>query len=121
VTTREDEIRARRGAINDKQGWLWSDARTVYGKLDYVPQGSYLGGTLITMGDTYEGHEDDAEFIANAPADIDYLLKENQRLWEVLKDIHEEATNTTRLDQDIVIYVIKRIEEAIAEQETTTR
>lgn len=54
--------------------WGWSDAKVRDGKYVFVPQGSYLAGTLIMFGDTYENGEQDADFIAHAREDIPRLL-----------------------------------------------
>ena len=62
-----DEIKQLDANRNDRT-WQW-DGRKVDEDDGYIyhPQGSYLGSTLITLGDTYEDDHHDLDFIAAAP------------------------------------------------------
>src|SRR5262245_39786051 len=59
----------------------------------YIPQGSYLGDTLITLADTYENSAEDCDYIAlaaNTAAEIitgfQQLLKEKDGIIQTLED-----------------------------------
>lgn len=59
--------------------WTWSDADNDDEEAPYVPQGSYLGGTLITLGDTYENSREDCALAAALRNFCPMLLSELER------------------------------------------
>jgi hypothetical protein len=71
----------------------------------YAPQGATIGGTLITLDDTYEDSGPDWNFVAHARQDVKALLKvlkETQRtLAFVIKarenDLNSAVANEERL------------------------
>ena len=67
------EIRRALAELPDDD-WEWSDRRTDAEGYVYIPQGSYLGETLIMLGDTYENCERDCDFITNSKKYIRFLL-----------------------------------------------
>lgn len=68
-----EEIRARLGN-RTCDDWFGKGREQDEDGFIYHPQGSYLGSTMIVLGDTYENDHLDLDFIANAPADIRDLL-----------------------------------------------
>jgi hypothetical protein len=69
--TQEQLEAIRQRAENATPGpWKWS-GQTEGG---FIPQGAYLGDTLILLGDHYENYKEDATFIAHARTDIPALL-----------------------------------------------
>lgn len=75
MDAREQEIRERlakatRWAADDCEICTCEDGDI------FVHQGATLGDTLIQLEDTYEGSGDDWNFLAHAPADLEYLLSQ---------------------------------------------
>lgn len=68
--------RARKVSESATQGpWEWKPQR----KCGYIPQGAYLGETLVTLGDTYEGSEHDCAFIAESRTLVPELAEALER------------------------------------------
>jgi hypothetical protein len=73
--------------------WSWSgrteepDEDMPGGVFIWHPQGSYLGDTMICLGDTYEDDHKDLDFIAAAPT----LLREACERIEALEKVAEVA------------------------------
>lgn len=65
-----------------KGPWEWDDGHR---------QCSYLAGTLIMMGDTYENGEEDADFIAHSRTDIPALLSHIAALKKEAEERYDEA------------------------------
>jgi hypothetical protein len=70
------------------------------------PQGSYLGNTLIMMGDSYENGAEDGDFIAHAPRDISALIKEVERLRELLNEVEGLAEHQEYSLQDVCFQLL---------------
>ena len=112
MTTREGEIRARRNAIAPLP-WNFDAGdryQLVGGDGDYVISAEEYGGTA---GLGYREH--DAEFITNAPADIDYLLNRVDHLWEALSEMLANISYGYTQEQ------LNKWYEALEPNETTTR
>lgn len=50
----------------------------------FALQGAMLGQTLVTLGDTYEGCNEDWTFLAHARADVPALVAEVRRLRAII-------------------------------------
>jgi hypothetical protein len=66
--------------------WEWSGKKFDQDGYVHIPQGSYLGETLITLGDTYEDYQDDCLFAEEARANIPDLLAYVEFLEKALGD-----------------------------------
>lgn len=83
---RLQEIEQRLDGLEDKD-WEWDGREEEDDGFIYHPQGSYLGQTLICLGDTYEDDHLDLDFIARAPRDMEYLLSELKRVRARLAEV----------------------------------
>jgi hypothetical protein len=85
--------------LNEKRTqdeWKWSgrsEEDDGDGVFIWHPQGSYLGGTLITLGDTYEDDHYDLDFIALAPQMAEELLLLEQKLLIAVEALRFIASN----------------------------
>ena len=73
-----DEIKARRGKIN---GASW---KAVEGNSNDIRSSVFAGNDLLATLSSWKRHEY-ADFIANAPTDIDWLIGEVERLLTEVK------------------------------------
>ena len=78
-----DEIKARRGKIN---GASW---KAVEGNSNDIRSSVFAGNDLLATLSSWKRHEY-ADFIANAPTDIDWLIGEVERLLAEVKALKAE-------------------------------
>jgi hypothetical protein len=93
-----EDIRQR--AENATPGpWKWV-GQTEGG---FIPQGAYLGDTLILLGDHYENYKEDATFIAHARTDIPLLLDHIAELEAEVKRLESELTECNRVYLELLL------------------
>lgn len=77
--------------------WEWSDGHI---------QGSYLGDTLIMVGDTYEDGEYDTRFIATARTALPQALDALEVLWGALEKVaYEPLTDDAEYCREKKLFV----------------
>lgn len=81
-------IRARaEAATADMSSWSDAHAPEDGETVGYVPQGSHLGETLISLADTYENSREDCAFLAAARTDVPLLCDRVEALERVLEGL----------------------------------
>lgn len=83
----------------------------------YIHQGSILGETLIMMGDTYEGHGEDGNFLGHAYEDVGKLLEEVKKLdikglkkdISILYDYLHSGDNSRLVNYDVALNIVNRL------------
>ncbi len=106
MTDRLTEIRARLAAATPGPWERWKDGMRVWSR---VPPDAPFG---VDVADVYASHAT-ADLIAHAPADIAFLLSENEALREQIGFLNEDA-GESRL-------VVKSPQERVWEVWRTTR
>jgi hypothetical protein len=96
---REELARAAAAANATEQNWTWDGLKRTWiddTAIDpeetphwhvWVPQGAFLGGTLITLGDDYEHSGEHCEYVSLACRFVPALLAENEALRKALEQI----------------------------------
>lgn len=82
-----ERIEEMRKAIESVSGqsWQWERRKVDAEGYVYIPQGSYLGDTLINLGDTYEYCAKDCDYVTLACETLPDAIAEIERLREVIK------------------------------------
>ena len=93
-----DEIKARREEIN---GASW---KAVEGNSNDIRSSVFAGNDLLATLSSWKRHEY-ADFIANAPTDIDWLIAEVERLLTEVKALKAEKAQA-EAERDALIYFL---------------
>jgi hypothetical protein len=69
--------------------WKWERSKR---DPEYIPQGSFLGETMIALTDTYEGSDRDCTFVERAVNAFDPLVSALERLIDNVETGSYEST-----------------------------
>lgn len=75
--------------------WYWNERKVSDDGYVYIPQGSYLGDTLVCLGDSYEGYQADLDLLSELRNHCKTLLTIAEA-GEVLYTLLREAGELTR-------------------------
>jgi hypothetical protein len=84
----------------------------------YVPECSYLGETLIALSKDYEGDREDWAVVANAPADLTWLLNRLRTAHNLLSVFRDHAALADSAPE-LLVRDVEEIDAFLAEREHT--